>query len=173
MKWVRRGFVIGVGGLFAFFFVAFVTSDYDYFGCDLCPPEPIRYDGAIDSSVRLLDCTSVGLDNGPFLSADVRAEFERLVAEREPSSARERFMQGELEYSPRGELQAISLNTSTGWSRERQAPITSPPFGVSPDQAVFYPLRSRQPNAACTTPTRVTFSCRSDASLCQLGASPA
>lgn len=158
MRWVRRSFVIAVGGVFAFFFIAFVTSPYAYFGCDLCPL-PERYDTSVQSSVRLLDCTSVALDNGPFFSAEVRAEFERLVEAREPPAIfrRDHFMRGELQYSPRGEVRAISLQTSTGWHRARQAPVLSPAFEVSPDQAVFYPLKSRLPNAVCPTPTRVTF----------------
>lgn len=145
-------------------------------GCDFCilPPPPLA---GLDSSVRMLDCTSVALDRGPYLPASAQAAFRSVAEERyprNPAFARwDQSIFGVLRYSSRGELEAISLQVSEGHIGSDRQLLRYPNFQMSADSVALYPLKSRTPMGACDSPTLVTFHCTSDGSPCSLTAAPA
>lgn len=180
MQWVWRGAMLFVGGLFSLLFIATAASPDlgECSGIDICIEAPPPTDPAeLASSARIIDCTSVDLTNGPFLPASARNEVVRRVRAngpaRAPHSTWERWISGELRYSPGGELQSVSVQPWTRFNGIGDLPEPSPSFEMSADLDAFYPLKSRAPPAACNSPTIVTFYCPSDGSPCSLGASPA
>lgn len=164
-----------VGGLLSLFFIALATMPRS-FCIDCGMPERIFYVDA-SSSVRMLDCSSVALNRGPYLPAETQAELMRIVEERyprNPAFARwDKSIVGELRYSARGELEAISVQASEGHIRADRQLLTHPSFRISSDSSAFNPLKSRAPFAVCDGPTLVTFRCVSEGSQCQLSAAPA
>lgn len=168
------------GGLFSLLFIAVATSTDlgECSGIDVCIETPLPIDPAeLVSSARIIDCTSIDLTSGPFLPASARNEVVRRVRAngpaRAPHSTWERWISGELRYSPGGELQSVSVQPWTRVDGIGHLPEPSPSFEISADLDAFDPLKSRAPMVACNYPTILTFYCPSDGSSCSLRAMPA
>lgn len=177
MRWLWRGAVLFVGGLLSLFFIMLGMSQPIGEGCEIfgCPPDPPL--ASVASQIRLIDCTSVDLSSGPYLPASVQSEVVRRVQAsgpvRTPLSTWDRTISGELLYSPNGELQSVFVQPWIPSNGIRHVSEPLPRFEISADLEVFYPLKSRDPMAACDSPTLVTFHCGSNGSPCSLSAAPA
>jgi hypothetical protein len=175
MRWIWRGSVLAVGSLAGLLFLAAAGSRGMDEGCDLCPLHPSGFEN-LASTARILDCTSITLDEGPILPTSVRVEVTKLVEERHPSRSErsdwDQVISGDLHYSRSGYLQSVYLQASPRWDDASGRPVATPRFEISGDRAAFYPLRSRTPIASCREPTTISFRCRSVSSVCQLFAEP-
>jgi len=152
MKLFRRIVFATLSTVFTVGLLALVTGPEDQW-CHTCVPPP-PFEIEVASAIRLIDCTSISLDEGPYLPSTVRNQITENAALGEAPN-------GEIFYSTNGSF--VSMRVTSG---------VDGPWRQMGDSSALYPLRARRPAGVCNTATRVSFRCDSMSSRCELDASP-
>lgn len=152
MKLFRRSVFATLSAVFTVGLLALATGPEDQW-CHTCVPPP-PFEIEVASAIRLIDCTSMSLDEGPYLPSAVR---NQIIVNAAPGEA----PTGEILYATDGSL--VSMRVTSG---------VDGPWRQMGDSSALYPLRARHPAGVCDRETRVSFRCDSMSSQCELDASP-
>jgi hypothetical protein len=153
MKLLGRSVFVTFSAVFTVGLLALASGPEDHWWCHPCVPPP-SFESEAASAIRLIDCTSISLNEGPYLPSAVR---NQVIVNAAPGEA----PHGEIVYATDGSF--VSMRIASGMDG---------PWHQMGDSSALYPLRARHPGGVCDTATRVSFQCDSMSSRCELNASP-